>query len=67
MHAGLFWGFSNDNPPNSDMGYMICYMHIIIYIVTKHIVCVLGYDPLTFFFPVSFPFWLGGSFMAPII
>ena len=31
MHAGLFEGFSNDNPPNSDMGYMICYMHIIIY------------------------------------
>ena len=30
--TSTLWGFSNDNPPNSDMGYRICYMHIYIYI-----------------------------------
>ena len=32
--------------------------------VTKCIVCVSGYDPLTFL-SGRFPFWLGRSFMAP--
>ena len=34
--------------------------------VTECIVCVSGHDPLNFF-SSPFPFWLGGSFMAPII
>ena len=37
---------------------------------TECIVCVSGYDPLTFLscpFPLFVLFWLGGSFMAPII
>ena len=34
--------------------------------VTECIVCVLGHDPLTFSF-LSFSFWLGGNFLAPII
>ena len=34
--------------------------------VTECIVCVPGHDPLTFL-SCPFPFWLGGSFMAPII
>ena len=35
--------------------------------VTECIVCVSGYDSLTFLSCCPFPFWLGGSFMAPII
>ena len=36
-------------------------------IVTECIVCVPGHDPFIFSFLLSFSFWWGGSFMAPII
>ena len=42
------------------------YKSIIIIYVTECIVCVPGYDPLTFL-SGPFLFWLGGSFMAPVI